>query len=518
MSVFSGPSITTSGLILALDAADNTSLLSRVEVLVVAGGGGGGAYAAGAGGGAGGLIYNSSFSVSVGTAYTVTVGAGGTGGVWSTPLATNGGNSVFGSLTAVGGGAAGRGWSDNAGSSGGSGGGGGGSDGVSSPGLQAAGGAGTSGQGNAGGYGLRVSTNSGSAGGGGGAGGVGANATNAAAGNGGIGLLYDISGIPTYYAGGGGGGGYNAVSVQGTGGLGGGGNGGNGNSISLAGTANTGGGGGGNNAAGGNTSGGNGGSGIVIVRYYGEQRASGGTVTSAEGFTIHTFTSVGSSSFTPNATWYDLSGYGNNGTINSGEFSTANNGYLQNSGNVTNFFYISIPDSTSIYAAFSPVSGGWTIEETVYTYSVNYPEADAGTVVSGQAYSAGNIGFDWNHGVGNTQFVFGQSNNPVSGYNDQPTISLNAPYSNFNYWKLRSMIWNRSSNTVSLYINGVYQGVGSTPNTAGITIYDGGGISLGTLYGWKHFGRRSLVRVYNRILTATEINQNYQAIKTRYDI
>ena len=54
-----------------------------VEVLVVAGGGGGGGnsgYAyGGGGGGAGGLIYNPAFSVTPGTSYTVTVGAGGAG-------------------------------------------------------------------------------------------------------------------------------------------------------------------------------------------------------------------------------------------------------------------------------------------------------------------------------------------------------------------------------------------------------------------------------------------------------
>jgi hypothetical protein len=47
-----------------------------------------------------------------------------------------------------------------------------------------------------------------------------------------------------------------------------------------AGTANTGGGGG---AAY------NGGSGVVIIAYLGAQRGSGGTVTSSNGYTIHTF-------------------------------------------------------------------------------------------------------------------------------------------------------------------------------------------------------------------------------------
>jgi hypothetical protein len=36
-----------------------------------------------------------------------------------------------------------------------------------------------------------------------------------------------------------------------------------------------------------------GGSGVVIIRYLGSQRGTGGTVTSAGGYTIHTFTSSG---------------------------------------------------------------------------------------------------------------------------------------------------------------------------------------------------------------------------------
>jgi len=75
-----------------------------VEVLVVAGGGGGGngstiAQEAG-GGGAGGLLYSSNFYLTAPANISVTVGAGGI-------AATNGGNSIFSTLTAIGGGAGG---------------------------------------------------------------------------------------------------------------------------------------------------------------------------------------------------------------------------------------------------------------------------------------------------------------------------------------------------------------------------------------------------------------------------
>ena len=78
--------------------------VTQVEYLVVAGGGGGGM--AGGGGGAGGLLTATGLSVTPGTSYTVTVGAGGTGGTSysNSRTATAGGNSVFSTITATGGG------------------------------------------------------------------------------------------------------------------------------------------------------------------------------------------------------------------------------------------------------------------------------------------------------------------------------------------------------------------------------------------------------------------------------
>jgi hypothetical protein len=81
-----------------------------VEVLVVGGGGGGGRHSGGGGGG-GGVLYNSAFPVVANTSYTVTVGTGGAvGGTYDSYPTTDGGtggvggNSVFGTLTAFGGG------------------------------------------------------------------------------------------------------------------------------------------------------------------------------------------------------------------------------------------------------------------------------------------------------------------------------------------------------------------------------------------------------------------------------
>ncbi len=262
-------------------------VVAAVQALVVAGGGGGGGNYGG-GGGAGGVIYNNSYTVTA-QAYTVTVGAGGTGGNQGVVQATNGGNSVFNDQIAIGGGNGG-GYGSANGGNGGSGGGGGYSGGT--------GGTHTAGQGFDGG------ADGGTApkypnGGGGGAGAAGVTPANGSAnsGNGGDGISNSITGSPVIYAGGGGGGGNSDGAAAGSGGAGGGGAGSTGaGNNGTDGTANTGGGGGGHWATGstGNPHAGNGGSGIVIIAYpTGTLTATGGTITTSGGNTIHTFTSSG---------------------------------------------------------------------------------------------------------------------------------------------------------------------------------------------------------------------------------
>ena len=252
--------------------------VTAVNVLVVAGGGSGGGDAGG-GGGAGGLIYRPGFSVTPGGTVSVTVGCGG-GNTPGGLIGADGSDSVFGTLTAKGGGGGGGG--GGAANSGGS---GGGARSGQTSGKGSAtqptqpGDSGTYGFGNEGG-----NSNSGpGGGGGGGAGGAGAqNGSANTGGDGGVGKAYTIADGTTsvYYAGGGGGafegGGRPGAPRIGQGGQGGGGNGGARNTTpsiadasesphATAGTANRGGGGGG---GGENCLGDmNGGKGIVIVSY-----------------------------------------------------------------------------------------------------------------------------------------------------------------------------------------------------------------------------------------------------------
>ena len=272
-TVLTFTSIASSG----TNATLNVTSGGAVDYLVVGGGGGGGSGGGGGGGAGGVVVGNQTFGASN---YIVSVGAGGAGALTPgvTTLGLKGGNSVLGTLTALGGGGVRR--SAIFRSDGDDGGSGGGmwssvdSTYTAGTGLQP-----SSASGGFGNNGGTAPTAPGvlGGGGGGGAGSVGGNATSTLSvvpatlgqalsttgGNGGSGFTTSITGVLASYAGGGGGGGTNAGTATA-----GGGNGGAGTSTGSDAAANTGGGGGG----GGNSSnlaGGNGGSGIVVIRYVG---------------------------------------------------------------------------------------------------------------------------------------------------------------------------------------------------------------------------------------------------------
>jgi len=179
--------------------------IAAVDVLVVAGGGGGGNCGSSGGGGAGGLIFVPNFSVTPGGTVSVTVGSGG-------GAQSSGQNSVFGTLTAQGGGAGGRQPQPTAnapagGSGGGSGRGDYGGQGGAGQQSQQSGQSGAYGFGNPGGNSLGQTGVAGGGGGGAGAAGNPSRYLGSAGwgGSGGVGLAYTIADgtTPVGYAGGG---------------------------------------------------------------------------------------------------------------------------------------------------------------------------------------------------------------------------------------------------------------------------------------------------------------------------
>jgi hypothetical protein len=306
--------------LIGTSASQNTKsfLTVPVDFLVVAGGGAGGQNNGG-GGGAGGLrssvtatggggTLESSLSLLRSTPYTVTVGAGGATGYIvgeANTVSTSGSNSVFSTITSIGGGKGGDYSSVDNSETGGSGG-GKAPNGtyMSSPFSPVTNGTANQGfAGGLGGYNGGGYENRRSAGGGGGAGlAGGGTGTSAYSGNGGDGVATSITGSSVTYAGGGGGGADTNIAGAGSGGSGGGGAGGRGD-VGTNGSANTGGGGGG----GGNRSGvpdwfaggGLGGSGVVILRVNQIATATSGSpvYTTSGSYHIYKFNASGSITF-----------------------------------------------------------------------------------------------------------------------------------------------------------------------------------------------------------------------------
>lgn len=247
-----------------------------VELLVVGGGGGGSTgqlyddgegnvyvLSSGGAGGAGGMI-TGSFQTVLSNSYAVTIGSGGAG---ANNVPSSGGNSSFigsGLSVVANGGGAGAGYAQN-GSNGGSGGGGAYSGGIGGTATIGTFPSGFSGFGNEGGFARKCDggiPTGGRAGGGGGAGGAGSANNTTCQTISGDGLAW-VDGI-TYAKGGG----NNGSSNLGNTGWGG--------DIIVGFTP---------------TSGVKGASGIVKLRYRGQVKATGGTITQSDGWVYHTFTS-----------------------------------------------------------------------------------------------------------------------------------------------------------------------------------------------------------------------------------
>lgn len=487
MSVsFGKVSNVTNGLLLHLDLLNsNNYLLNEVEVLVVGGGGGGSEnqYDDGAGGGGGGFVQRTT-KVSPNSSYTITVGDGGSASGYR-----GANSSAFGIIAYGGGGGSGHRSSGGQNQyNGASGGGSGGQYSVDTPVV------GRAVYGNQGNDGGNSTTYGGGGGGGAGSAGEGA-VTYGYGGNGGRGRASSISGTLKYYAAGGGSWG---TSARGVGGIG------NGGSPGISPTENTGSGGGGGKTTNSSYRATNGAKGIVIIRYPGPQKATGGnSISFSEGYTIHTFTSSGTfqtlGSPGEGSTIYglqDLSRNRSHMSAISATYSTSDNGNI-------------VFDGTNTYMnGFLNLNTDVTIE---FVAKANWAQNNAGNPIpisiDGDVYSSGpnifyyNDRINWNIGD--------------SGGNPFSNSSVSNLSSSQYYHFVVTNNWLTSS--ASLYINGSFVGTANALNctTTGsnklwIGRWHGGGYRVNMNFG--------ILRIYNRPLTSSEVSQNFNSIQGRFGL
>lgn len=520
--------------------ADSWTVPSGVheaEVLVVAGGGGG-ASGLGSGGGAGGVLYEPSYKVTPGESLYVFVGAGGAGGPDNTNAAgSNGQNSKFGSLEAIGGGGGSSEASDN-GSSGGSGGG----SSSTNPRLEIRHGA-TNGQGHAGGvteYGPSFGYVQGS---GGGAGGPATLGTKGNFSLPGPGLQFNITGAPKWYGGGGAGAAYGDALSGGSGkgagldgALGGGGNGGlSGDSTNarLAGdaTSNTGGGGGGgpegiSAEGGGNLPGGNGGSGIVVIRYYQDSDSEspyGHIRNNSATNSVETFRSgywkskdivtdglilrAEAENYISGSTWTDTSGNSNNITLyNSPSKRNGNIPSLYFDENLQQYWDTTITNVGQPGTSFT--AAGWVKYIATGDKQDNYFLMSTYTTASNTPfwaiainYNGGNV-YGWARGGGGT-----------------PNVQMD-PYTTIEpgKWYYYTFVRDNSNNAIAFYING--RQVQAEIFPGGEDLNDNNEPFGGIRHSTASFmsAEMGAVHLYDRALDNVEVLQNFEAQKKKYKL
>ena len=181
-------------------------------------------------------------------------------------------------------------------------------------------------------------------------------------------------------------------------------------------------------------------------------------------------------------TWNDLSGNGNNGTLLNGVgFNQYQNGGTLTFDGVDD--YVSIPD-------------------------INFTTATIDIWVYINAYSAGGAVFVYQSSNGfeiwaGTDNVIRYNKNPSTGLTSGPGFTLNS-------WN--NIVATSDGTANRLYLNNV--NIGST--NGGIFDNTSGDIRISGYGGYMVNGRCSILKMYNRALTNSEIAQNYNATKGRY--
>ena len=231
--------------------------------------------------------------------------------------------------------------------------------------------------------------------------------------------------------------------------------------------------------------------------------ATKGTVQS--GLVLNLDAGVSSSYPGSGTTWSDLSGNGRNGVLNGGiTYNSSNGGYLLfngTDGNVSN---------TSPNLG---ISGNATITQSCWFYTSATSFATllsygGGSQAIGDTFSL-SINFSGPYDVG---VAFNGGASIVSASNK----FLPNTWNNFTATKTPGA----ANTTTKLYLNGVELIVSSfttiTPNLIPYVLNVGKWVD--NTYGYFFPGRISQASIYNRALSASEISQNYNALKSRYGL
>jgi len=194
--------------------------------------------------------------------------------------------------------------------------------------------------------------------------------------------------------------------------------------------------------------------------------------------------------------WNDISGNNNSGSlINSPTFSTTNGGSITFNG--TNQYTncgnpLTFTDSFTISYFFNTTSTG---------------------IVKVMMGMYNGSGADWWIGLDS-------SNRLNFSFGSPSKIDIATPITvNDGIWRQGICVYNKSLNSTLIYLNGILQN--STTSIPATVTQAGGNLMIGTFgssLGFYFPGNIATTQIYNRALTATEVLQNYNALKSRFGL
>lgn len=204
-------------------------------------------------------------------------------------------------------------------------------------------------------------------------------------------------------------------------------------------------------------------------------------------------------------TWYDMSG-----NENHTEILKIGPTYLSDSNGC--FYFDAVDDYLDTSFPITSMSSNFSFEVMI-------------NISSGQVSGTGNQwGTIWNTNPRSSVFLGPNISIDKQGNSNGPfRIYLNSTYQyttdlNANTWYSITYVRD-SSNNVEMYINGISNGqkfIDTTNHATVIRFMKSNGTEPS--YPYSTLGKLSIVRIYNRALTASEVLQNYNATKSRFGL
>jgi hypothetical protein len=196
-------------------------------------------------------------------------------------------------------------------------------------------------------------------------------------------------------------------------------------------------------------------------------------------------------------TWRDLSRGGNNGTLT--------NGPTFNSGSGGSIVFDGVDDNGVI-----PSGSAWG-NNSLSISCACYPTFDSATY--------GRPMFTkWNNcNAGEFAIEYGRSPNKFSGLIGNGLAFTSTNQYPENNWYIVTFTYNSDSN-YKFYVNGILETSGSTGQTPSLNGNYGVGLFEGCRVVNYWLGNLSTILLYNRVLSAQEVLQNYNATKARFGL